>query len=323
MAITCGDPAGIGPELVAKALASSHLWRWCRPVVIGDERLWKKHRCRVPRQGDSFFHVPIADWRSFTLGHAQPNAGRAALAWVDLAIELALAGHVQGLVTAPVSKAAVASAGIPFAGHTEWLAQRTGVSPVAMLLVGGRIRTALVTRHLPLARLSRAVTSRRVVETGRLFWQALRELFGFRAPQIVVCALNPHGGEEGLLGEEERRVILPAVRRLRRERIPLTGPLPADTAFGLAAEGQADGVLALYHDQALIALKVHARRAVVNVTVGLPFIRTAPGHGTAYDIAGKGIADPSAFIEAIRLAAQLARCTGRSRGGVGKVKPFG
>lgn len=307
LAITCGDPAGIGPELVAKALAAPQVWRWCRPVVIGDERLWKKHRCRAPRLGPAFIAVPVADCQSLTLGRPQPKAGRAALAWVDLAVDLALAGHVDGLVTAPASKAAIASTGAPFRGHTEWFAQRTGARSVAMLLVGGRIRTALVTRHLPLVQVPRALTPRHVMETARLFWQALRRLFGVAAPRLIVAALNPHAGEDTLLGGEERRVLLPALHRLRRESIRFPSPLPADTAFRLAAEGTVDGVLALYHDQAMIALKVHAPKTIVNVTLGLPFIRTAPGHGTAYDIAGKGIADPTAFLAAIRLAAQFAR----------------
>ncbi len=284
--ITLGDVAGIGPEIVAKALASGKLGKRFDYEVIGDQR--------TKRRAD-------------------------AVDWVVQGARRCLSGELAALVTAPISKQLLHDAGYRFEGHTELLAHLARTKRFAMMLVGGPpsprtvsglrraspLRVALVTIHVPLAKVPRLISAKRIVEVIELTHDACKR-FGIRQPKIGVAGLNPHAGEGGLLGGEERRIIGPAVRRAARRFPGVTGPWPADTLFHKAYRGEFDAVVAMYHDQGLAPLKMIAFDTGVNLTLGLPFIRTSPDHGTAFDIAGKGIANPASMIAAISLAARLA-----------------
>ena len=232
-------------------------------------------------------------------------AGRAAYAYIERAVTLAKAGEIHAIVTAPVNKEALAAAGVQHSGHTEILAQLTDTRDFAMLLMGRQLRVIHVTTHVALRRVPDLVTRERVLRTIRLAQRTLEDL-GRPRGRIAVAGLNPHAGEEGLFGDEEQRAIIPAVEAARADGLDVTGPLPADTLFSRARGGEFDIVVAMYHDQGLCPLKMIAFDTGVNLTLGLPFVRTSPDHGTAYDIAGKGIAKPDSMIAAINLAAQLA-----------------
>jgi 4-hydroxythreonine-4-phosphate dehydrogenase len=288
IAITVGDPAGIGPEITEKAVADPRVTAVCDPVVYG------------PPAGTVFATgVPTAE------------TGRAAHAAIVRAVSDAQAGRVAALTTGPISKEALALAGLPYRGHTDLLAELTGAETVAMMFVSDAIRVILATVHVPLADVPRLLTCRVVESVIRL---TARELprFGIAAPRIALAGLNPHAGERGVIGPEDGAVLVPAVAACLRDRIDISGPFPADTVFVRAARGEFDAVIACYHDQGLIPVKLLAFGKAVNVTLGLPIIRTSVDHGTAFDIAGRGIADPGSLIAAILLAAQLA--TGESRG---------
>jgi len=269
--ITLGDVVGIGPEIVAKALASHKLDRRFDYEVIGNPR--------TKRRADA------ADW-------VVEGANRC------------LAGDLVALVTAPISKQLLRDAGYRFEGHTELLAHVAQTKRFAMMLVGGPLRVALVTIHVPIAEVSRLLSARRIIEVIELSYDVCQR-FGIRRPKIGVAGLNPHAGEGGLLGDEERRIIAPAVRGVARRFPGVSGPWPADTLFHKAYHGGFDAVVAMYHDQGLAPLKMIAFDSGVNLTLGLPFVRTSPDHGTAFDIAGKGIANPASMIAAINLAAKL------------------
>jgi 4-hydroxythreonine-4-phosphate dehydrogenase len=270
--ITLGDPAGIGPEVVAKALKSGRLNRRFNYEVIGN-----------------------------------PGAKRRADAadWVVEGAKRCLAGDLVALATAPITKDLLHRAGYHFTGQTELLAHLSHTRRFAMMLAGGPLRVALVTTHAPLRHVAKLITARKIVEVIELADQICRR-FGIRRPRIAVAGLNPHAGEGGLLGDEERRIIGPAVKRAARRGIAVSGPYSADTLFYRAAHGEFDAVVAMYHDQGLAPFKLIAFDNGVNLTLGLPFIRTSPDHGTAPDIAGKGIARPHGMIAAINMAAQLA-----------------
>jgi 4-hydroxythreonine-4-phosphate dehydrogenase len=303
--VALGDPRGIGPEIAARALA--------QPIdaeitVIGAE----DQIATVPAER----RIPVGSWG---LGSGDKNedrnriirAGRIAGHAVEAAARLALSGEVDAIVTAPAHKHALHLAGFPYPGHTEWLAQLAGGVDVAMMLAaeqapgdahGHPLRVVLVTTHVPFRDVTALLTVDRVVRTGRIVQRSLREWWGIQQPRIVVCALNPHAGESGLFGDEEERILSPAARQLEA-----AGPLPADTVFVRAMRGEFDAVLAPYHDVGMTAIKVAAFGRAVNVTLGLPFPRTSPDHGTALDIAGTGKADPSSMREAIELAVRLAQ----------------
>jgi 4-hydroxythreonine-4-phosphate dehydrogenase len=270
--ITLGDPAGIGPEVVAKALASGKLNKRCDYEVIGD--------LRTGRRAD-------------------------AVDWVVEGARRCLSGELNALVTAPLSKGLLREAGYRFEGHTELLAHISRTKKFAMMLVGGPLRVALVTIHTPLAKVPRLISASKILNVVELSHDACRK-FGIRRPRIGVAALNPHAGEGGLFGNEERRIIAPAIRRAARKGLDVTGPWPADSLFHKAYQGEFDAVVAMYHDQGLAPLKMIAFDTGVNLTLGLPFVRTSPDHGTAFDIAGQGIARPDSMIAAINLAVQLA-----------------
>lgn len=282
VAITVGDPAGIGPEIAGKAAADPRVREACEPIVYG------------PLPGERF-----------TPGAPSAGTGRAAYDIIVRAVEDAKAGRVEAVATAPISKLAFAQTGLPWKGHTDLLAHLTGAEQVAMLFWSEPLKVVLATVHVPLADVPRAIT-RELLE-GVIALTA-RELpaFGVARPRLAVAGLNPHAGESGLLGVEEQRVIAPAVEAARARGIDVTGPLPGDTVFVRAIRGEFDCVVACYHDQGLIPVKLAAFGRAVNVTLGLPIVRTSVDHGTAFDIAGQSRADPSSMIEAVLLAARLA-----------------
>ncbi|MGI8821032.1 MAG: 4-hydroxythreonine-4-phosphate dehydrogenase PdxA [Chthoniobacterales bacterium] len=283
--ITLGDPAGIGPEIVRAALAS--------PLCLAGVE----------------FRV-IGDYPAVTPGEPTPASARAAFAALEEAVQLARAGALQAVVTSPIHKARMYEIGFEFPGQTEFFASRCGVNDFAMLLTGGALTVALVTTHIPLRAVAESLTTAEIVRVGRLLEQFVRRRAG-RRPRIAVAGLNPHAGESGALGREEIDLIAPAIAELNTPRAgeqPIfTGPFSPDTVFYHAAAGDWDAVLCMYHDQGLIPLKLHAFHQGVNVTLGLPFPRTSPDHGTAFEIAGKGIARPDSMIAAMTLAAELAR----------------
>jgi len=293
IALTSGEPAGIGPEL---CVAAARRFRGARLVVIGDRALLRG----CPR----IEHVPLAAPRR--AGKLDPANSPYVLALLDRAIAGCLAGEYDAMVTAPVHKGVINDAGIAFTGHTEYLAAKARAPLAVMMLVGGGLRVALATTHLPLAEVPRAITRAGLLETLRVLHADLRKRFGIRRPRILVSGLNPHSGESGHLGTEERDTIAPAIAEARKLGIAVEGPIPADTLFVPARLKRADCALALYHDQGLPVLKYASFGRGVNVTLGLPFVRTSVDHGTALDIAGKGRADAGSLLEALKLARRLA-----------------
>jgi len=282
VAITSGDPAGIGPEIARKAADDPRVRGACEPVLYG------------PPAGSHF-----------TVGELSAEAGRAAYETLCRAVKDAQAGVVAAVATAPVNKLAFARAGLPWKGHTDLLAHLTGSSQVAMMFWSEPLKVVLATIHIPLASVTSALT--RDVIDGIIDLSA-RELprFGIARPRLAVAGLNPHAGEDGLLGHEEQKVLRPAIEAAQKRGVRVDGPFPGDTVFGRAVRGEFDAVIACYHDQGLIPVKLLAFGRAVNVTLGLPIIRTSVDHGTAFDIAGKNVADPSSMVEATLLAARLA-----------------
>jgi len=323
LGITMGDPAGIGPEVIVKALARPLVWRLCRPVVIGSPEVLAatacalKVRLTIRRVTDLHDQMPpgviavldplATPLGSFIPGRVSKKTGDAQALYITEAVKLALAGTLAGIVTAPINKEAIHLAGYAYPGHTEMLADLTGAKEVGMMIVGGPLRFLFATTHVAIKDTSTLLTPALVERAIRLCHLGLTTLFGIERPRIAVAALNPHGGEGGLFGTEERRAIRPGVERACALGFPAVGPLPADTLIGQAAQGAYDAVVALYHDQGLIPLKLVAFGRAVNITVGLPIIRTSVDHGTAYDIVGQGLADEGSLLEAIRLAATFAR----------------
>jgi 4-hydroxythreonine-4-phosphate dehydrogenase len=252
----------------------------------------------------SVAHQPLA--AASVPGKPDPANARYVLALIDRAVDGALAGEFDAIVTAPVHKGVINAAGIAFTGHTEYLAQRTHAPRAVMMLTADELRVALATTHLPLRAVSGALSVESLCEVATILARELEERFGLAAPQIAVCGLNPHAGEDGYLGDEEQRVIGPAIERMRAAGLRVTGPLPADTAFVPQVLQRFDAVLAMYHDQGLPVIKYAGFERAVNVTLGLPLVRTSPDHGTAFDLAGTGRADPGSLAAAVRLAARLA-----------------
>jgi 4-hydroxythreonine-4-phosphate dehydrogenase len=316
IALTTGEPAGIGPDLCA-ALPGRRLN--CRVVILADRSLLGRTRgerrrmnalpdydpaARTGRRVE-VLHVPLA--APCRAGRLDPRNAPYVLSLLDRAVDGCLAGEFDAMVTAPVHKGVINDAGVPFTGHTEYLAARCGASLPVMMLVGGGLRVALATTHLPLAGVPSAITQQRLEAVLRVLHADLRRLFAIRKPRILVCGLNPHAGEGGHLGREEIDVIAPTIARLRRSGLVLEGPVPADTAFLPERVASADAVLAMYHDQGLPVLKRAAFGHAVNVTLGLSIMRTSVDHGTALDLAGTGRADPGSLLAALHLAANPAR----------------
>jgi 4-hydroxythreonine-4-phosphate dehydrogenase len=283
IAITAGDPAGIGPEIAERAARDARVTAACEPIVY-----------------------PSDDGRRFPPGVLSADAGRAAYDTIVRAVDDAKAGAVAAIATAPINKEAFRLAGLPWNGHTDLLAHLTGARDVAMMFHSDVLRVVLATIHIPLADVPRTLTATLMERTIAL---TSRELARFDkvAPRIGVAGLNPHAGEHGLFGREDADAIAPAVEACRRRGIDVNGPFPADTVFVRAQRGEFDVVVACYHDQGLIPVKLVAFGKAVNVTLGLPIVRTSVDHGTAFDIAGKGVADPESMVAAVLLAARLAR----------------
>lgn len=326
LALTLGDPAGIGPEIVAKA------WRELRTtgpafVVVGDHDSLAAafprggaqavQRVGAPEEAAAVFPnaVPVLDLPlTARVISGKPSAAYAAavVRWIETGAGLALSGAVRGLVTAPISKKPLYEAGFGFPGHTEFLAELTAGAPMAgprgpvMMLTAADLRAALVTIHLPLSGVAAALTTDAIVQIGRVLAHALVDDFGVAAPRLALAGLNPHAGEGGALGREEIDIIDPAAARLRAEGIDCRDARPADTLFHAEARTRYDAVICLYHDQALIPVKTLDFWSGVNVTLGLPIVRTSPDHGTGYDIAGRGLARADSLIAAIRLASDMA-----------------
>ena len=321
LAVTAGEPAGIGPDLVLRlpelapetrcvAIADRGLLAG-RAAALGLDVELADYRSGLPAPAGALevLHVPLA--KPAEAGRLNPANGRYVLATLDAAIDGCVSGEFAAMVTAPVHKGVINDAGVPFTGHTEYLAERTGTNKVVMMLAGGGMRVALATTHLPLREVADAVTAPLLFEVIRILHADLAGKFGIAAPRILVAGLNPHAGESGHMGREEIDVIEPALDALRAEGINLIGPLPADTLFNPDKLAQADAVLAMYHDQGLPVLKHASFGAGVNITLGLPIIRTSVDHGTALDLAAAGRADPGSLVEAVRLAKQLAQRSSR------------
>jgi 4-hydroxythreonine-4-phosphate dehydrogenase len=327
VAITMGDPAGIGPEVVLKALGHSAIRRACYPLILGDWQVlqrtraksdgslelacWRPGQSLIPllRRDRSCIVYPLS---SLSAGDSRPGApstagGHAVYRYIVVAAKLALSGVVDAIATAPISKSILQLAGYNYPGHTELLAELSGTAECRMMLLGKKLRVVLVTGHVRFAKIARGLTREGIRVTLELTDRSLREFFAIRRPQLAVAALNPHGGEQGIFGSEEKEIITPAVQAAKRRGIQAHGPFPADSLFHRAARGDYDAVVCMYHDQGLIPLKLHHFFGGAALTLGPPFIRTSVDHGTAYDIAGTGKADASSMKEAILLAARLAR----------------
>ena len=292
LAVTLGDPRGIGPEIVRAALADEALASECELVTVGPDG------CAVG------IDVPVGSW---TKSGSIADAGRLSGLAIARAVSLAQEGAVQGIVTGPIDKAALLAGGYDFPGHTEMLARLTG-SRVAMMLASDRLRVVLATTHLPLRAVPDAVTGKAIVDAANITRAGLRDWFGIAAPRIALCALNPHAGDGGRFGDEDQVILAPAAAAAG-----IDGPFPADTVFVRAMRGAVDAVIAPYHDVGMTAIKVASFGKAVNVTLGLPFPRCSPDHGTALDIAGRGTADAGSFIAAARLCAFIATRTATAR----------
>lgn len=322
IAVTMGDPAGVGPEVAAKALAREDVWACCRPFVIGDLRVMIKAAALLENPlalrgisdlQDARFDAAAPD--VLDLGNADPAvllpgkvsaiAGRASVDYVEKAVELVRAGQADAIATGPINKAALKAAGVPYIGHTELLAALVGEERVTTMLATPGLRVVHVTRHVPLAKVAELMTRERILETIRLTDVGLRQM-GIASPRLAAAALNPHGGDEGLMGREEIDAIGPAVEAAQAEGIDARGPIPADSVFFRAIRGEFDAVIAMYHDQGHIPIKTHGFERSVTVTLGLPIVRTSVDHGTAFDIAFQGVADEESMVEAICLATEVA-----------------
>lgn len=321
LALSLGEPAGIGPEIIAAA------WRALSaegPVfcVVGDAALMRRQGVPVQAvtavgEAEAVFAraLPVLDLplpAAVTPGRPEAANAAAVADWIETAVSLALSGKASGVVTGPIAKAPLYAAGFRFPGHTEFIADLTADAPFkgtrgpVMMLTARDLRACLVTIHAPLSEVPELVTAERVVRTARVVHEAMRRDFGIASPRLALAALNPHAGESGAIGLEEIEVLRPAAAALRAEGIAITDPLPADTMFHDEARATYDAALCLYHDQALIPVKTLDFWGGVNTTLGLPVIRTSPDHGTGFDIAGRGVARPDSLIAAIRLAGQMA-----------------
>jgi len=322
--ITMGDPVGIGAEVIAKALAEESVWKMCTPLVLGDSGIMRKalglvdsplslhairavERISIEQKSVCLMDVSVLDADRFAYGKPNEDTGKAMVSYIREAVHLALEEKIAAVVTCPINKGAMALAGYAYPGHTEFLAEMTKTAEYAMMLAGERLKVVLVTIHLPLKDVPGSLTSAKIFSAIRLSNTALKQFFGKKKPTLAVAALNPHAGESGLFGREEQEIIEPAVSEARKQGIDVSGPFSADSLFFYASQGAFDTVICMYHDQGLIPLKLLHFEDAVNVTLGLPIIRTSVDHGTAYDIAGMGKANPKSLINAIELAAQMAQ----------------
>lgn len=323
--ITMGDPCGIGPEIILKSLKSPAVRKIANYVIIGNKNVFEQavRTLKIPLKYRIISHISeiedsnqpvsflsIGDFKSNLMKQKKPTAegGELSVQCVIRGINLAMSGHIDALVTAPICKEAIHLGGYGYPGHTEMLKIFSGAERVVMLMAGGKLRVAFVTTHIALKDVPQSITTEDVLGTITMSNNNLKQYFGLKNPRIAVCGLNPHAGEEGIFGDEERKVIIPAIEKAKGKGIQCDGPVSADTVFYKALKGAYDAIIAIYHDQGAIPLKLHAFETGVNITLGIPFIRTSPDHGTAYDIAGKGIADPHSMMEAIKTAVKMSKC---------------
>ena len=325
--LTLGDPTGVGPEIIVKALIEGAFDHLSRPLLVaGDPAVLQRAaavlgasctRTSTPERVQLRFSAnrhllevePLSALNAERLAYGCPDVacGQAMVRYIEWACDQCRSGKAAAMVTAPISKAAIHAAGCDFPGHTELLADRCGVDKVVMMLGGEKLKVCLVTTHMALAEVPRVLTSEEILETIRITDAAFRRFFGLARPRIAVLALNPHAGEGGLFGDEEARLILPAIVAAQREGIVASGPHSADTLFHFAVRGSCDAVVCMYHDQGLIPLKLLHFEDGVNVTLGLPIVRTSVDHGTAYDLAGTGKASAASLVAAVRMAEEMAR----------------
>jgi 4-hydroxythreonine-4-phosphate dehydrogenase len=304
--ITMGEPSGIGPEVAVAAFNALKGRVGAHPLrLVGDAQIFRA--CGL---ADVSAVIPVAAAHPRKAGTPDPANAKAVIACVDKAVQAALAGEAAAVVTAPINKAVLTRAGFSYAGHTEYLAYLTKSKRAVMMLAGSDLRVVPLTIHIPFVEVPSHISADAIVETGEIILAALRRDFGIAKPRLAVAGLNPHAGESGTMGAEETEIIAPAIEALRKKGHAVIGPLSADTMFHTQARAQYDAALCMYHDQALIPLKTLAFWEGVNVTLGLPIIRTSPDHGTALDIAGTGKADPRSMIVAIELAAKMADARG-------------
>ncbi len=311
LALTLGDPNGIGPEVVLKTLADDGMRERIEPIVVGSEAVLRAHAAALGLEevidGLTVWEIAPGVTPEVAWGQTTPMGGRLAMRAVERAADACLAGEVDAMVTAPISKEAIVLAGYHVPGHTEFLAERTRAEGYTMMLVSGGLRVALVTTHMPVRAVAEAVTEAAILDKIRILDASLRRDFGIETPRLAVLGLNPHAGDGGVIGTEERDVIAPALDAARAEGFDVHGPFPADGFFGQRGYERHDAVLVMYHDQGLAPFKALAMGGGVNFTAGLPIVRTSPDHGTGFDIAGQDRADASSFREAVTLAADVAR----------------
>lgn len=324
LAITMGDPAGIGPEIAIKALSFPEIQKISNPLIIGDKKIIQKtmkivkaysfdlravskiEDARFSRRVINVLDLNNIDLSKFKIGKLSSQCGRAAVEYIFKAIELAKAKKIKGIVTCPINKEAIRKAGFKYQGHTEILADKTKSKKYAMMFVSDTLWVVLATTHLPLKDVSKALNKRGILETILLTNEFIYKLRK-KKPKIGVAGLNPHAGESGIFGKEEQKVIKPAIDEARKRGIDVQGPISPDAIFYLEKLGMFDVVVAMYHDQGLIPLKLLSFNRSVNVTLGLPIIRTSVDHGTGFDIAGKGWANPQSLIQAIKVATHFAK----------------
>ncbi|NDY72134.1 4-hydroxythreonine-4-phosphate dehydrogenase PdxA [Desulfobacter hydrogenophilus] len=320
LGITMGDPAGIGPEIIIKSLADPEILNSCIPVVLGDIEILKKAdvdseilpklaitdelNCDLSNFPKGFLMcLSNLNPDVAKLGHPTVETGSAMETYINAGVDLALSGAIDALVTGPITKTGLKLAGSSFHGHTELIAHKTGTDNFAMMMAGPRLKVVLTTIHIPLSQVPERLSSQEITRIINLTRNTLITRFGIKSPRLAVAGLNPHAGEQGMFGNEEADIILPAIIEAQEKGVDIRGPYPPDTVFFQAVEGQFDAVICMYHDQGLIPFKLVHFRDGVNTTIGLPIIRTSVDHGTAYDIAWTGKADPSSMKEAIKMAA--------------------
>lgn len=306
IAITLGDPAGVGPEVVLKAISKKEISDICKPIIIGDRAVFEEviSKFNINVKGIELIDTNIIRNRDFEKNRPNADCGRASVSYIKKAVELALNKKVDAIVTAPISKESWKMAGFNWPGHTELLAELTETKDYAMMFYSDRLKIILSTIHIALKNVPALIKKEKILKTILLAKNAC-DMMEIERPKIAVAGLNPHAGESGIFGDEEIREIIPAVNEAKLLGIPVSGPYSADILFYKAYNGEFDIIVSMYHDQGLIPLKMIAFDKAVNVTIGLPIIRTSPDHGTAYDIAWKGMANPSSMIEAIKLAVRL------------------
>ena len=303
IAITIGDPSGIGPEIVFRAVNSLKVQRVCSPVVIGDKKIISQY-FDINKKTNKAEFVFSSDYnKKVDIGKPSKLSGLIACDAIRTAVKICLEHKAKSIVTAPVSKESFKYAGLKFAGHTEFLADLTKSKDYCMMMICDNINSVMVTRHLPVSKVSSILTKKDIVSTTKLSADFIKKVLK-RKPKIVICALNPHAGDNGILGNDEKKTIIPAINKLKKQQYDICGFYPVDVAWAKFLKNKYDLIVGMYHDQIMLPLKILNPKKIVNVTVGLPFVRTSPGHGTAFDIAGKNIADSSSMEQAIIYAAK-------------------